>query len=115
MILPFIAQLQYLFAQPWRQTLVYLADPWWYNPLHEIAFQEPKHAVDPFAGIDPRSFWSRRLSYLPTRYHEMPEVKCGSCGSVLQESYTLLPDQITPCPSCGSVTRISECTSTTQA
>jgi len=50
MILLLIAQLQCLSAQPWSQVLVYLADSLRYNPLHEIAVQEPKHAVDPFAG-----------------------------------------------------------------
>jgi hypothetical protein len=50
MTLPLIAQLQCLSAQPWRQVLVYLAEPLRYDPLHEIAVQEAKHAVDPFAG-----------------------------------------------------------------
>ena len=40
--LPLIAQLQCLLAQPWRQALVYLTEPLRYNPLHEIAVQEPK-------------------------------------------------------------------------
>jgi hypothetical protein len=50
MTLLLIAQLQCLSAQTWRQVLVYLAEPLRYNPLHEIAVQEAKHAVDPFAG-----------------------------------------------------------------
>ena len=50
MTLPPIAQLQCLFAQPWSQALVYPAEPLRYNPLHEIAVQEARHAVDPFAG-----------------------------------------------------------------
>src|SRR5260221_7281781 len=45
MILPLIAQLQCLTAQ----ALVYLAESLRYNPLHEIAVQEARHAVDPFA------------------------------------------------------------------
>jgi hypothetical protein len=51
MILPFIAQLQCLCAQLWRQALVYLAESLRYNPLHE----EPRHVVDPFAGQSPES------------------------------------------------------------
>jgi hypothetical protein len=39
MILPLIAQLQCLSAQPWRQALVYLADPLRYHPLHESRFR----------------------------------------------------------------------------
>jgi len=50
MILLLIAQLQCLSAQPWSQVLVYLADSLLYNPHHEIAVQEPKHAVALFAG-----------------------------------------------------------------
>jgi len=41
MSLPLIALLQCLFAQPWNEALVYLAEPLRYNPLHEIAVQEP--------------------------------------------------------------------------
>jgi hypothetical protein len=50
MILPLIAQLQCLCAQPRSQALVYMAESLLYNSLHEIAVQELKHAVDPFAG-----------------------------------------------------------------
>ena len=50
MILPLIAQLPCLSAQPWSKDLVYLAGSLRYNRLHEIAVQEPRHAADPFAG-----------------------------------------------------------------
>jgi hypothetical protein len=42
---------------------------------------------------------------LTTREDTMGEIFCGSCGSKLDESPTLVPDQRQPCSNCGSVAR----------
>src|SRR5689334_15272302 len=33
-------------------------------------------------------------------------VACGKCGKILNEPNDLLPEQRTPCPNCGSKTRV---------
>jgi hypothetical protein len=72
--LPLMAKLQCLFAPPWSEVLVYLAGRLRYNPLHEVAVQEPKHAVDPFAGRSSES--SRRLSRLVWRSQGVARRAC---------------------------------------
>ena len=76
MILPLIAQLQCLFAQPWRQALVYLADPLRYNPFNEIAVQEPRHAFDPFAGRSSESL----MAALEPGIREKAQRVCTAAG-----------------------------------
>ena len=65
MILPFIAGLQCLSAQPWNKDLMYLAASLGYNHPHEIAARSPKYASDPFAEGPLKV--SRRLSGLARR------------------------------------------------
>ena len=50
MSLPFIAQFQYLFAQPRSRGEVFLDGQLRYTHRHEIAVEEPGHAAVPFAG-----------------------------------------------------------------
>jgi len=50
MILPLIAQLQCLSAQPWSEGLVHTAGYFRYNHSPRNRAEEPRHAADPFDG-----------------------------------------------------------------